>query len=107
MSERIKHINENNFVFLLQFIIIDMSYDNAVIYAINLAVETYIYTEKELFIENYDINNRFKSFKSFITTNELELFHMIVLKSHKLYKNDFQSHIDDELYDIYNKLWLK
>jgi hypothetical protein len=87
-----------------------MSYDNAVIYAINLAVETYIYTEKELFIENYDTNNRFKSFKSFksfITTNEPELFHMIILKSHKLYKTYFQSHIDDELYDIYNKLCLK
>ena len=82
-------------------------YMKAVVYAIENTIHAYNTIERDLFIENFDLDSNLESFSKFdtyIRNHEQDIYYYIVLLAHKTHKDEYNSHVKNELRSIYNEL---
>ena len=71
-------------------------YNDAIAYAIENTIHMYTTIERDLFIENFDLDYNLQHFHAYVMKHEQDIYYYIVLLAHKTHK--------DELRSIYNEL---
>jgi hypothetical protein len=82
----------------------------AVIYAVENSIHNYNTVERDLFIENFDLDSNLESFSKFdtyIRNHEHDIYYMIILFIHKKQKSEYNSYVKEEIRSIYNELKTK
>jgi hypothetical protein len=78
----------------------------AVVYAVENTIRMYNTIERDLFIENFDLDSNLESFSKFdtyIRNHEQDIYYSIVLLTYKNHKDEYNS----KLRSIYNELKTK
>jgi hypothetical protein len=81
-------------------------YMKAVVYAVENTIRMYNTIERDLFIENFDLDSNLESFSKFdtyIRNHEQDIYYSIVLLTYKNHKDEYNS----KLRSIYNELKTK
>ena len=85
-------------------------YNDAIAYAIENTIHMYTTIERDLFIENFDLDynlNTFTAFHAYVMKHEQDIYYSIVLLTYKNHKDEYNSRIKDELRSIYDELKTK
>ena len=85
-------------------------YMKAVVYAVENTIRMYNTIERDLFVENFDLDSNLESFSKFdtyIRNHEQDIYYSIVLLAYTNQNDEYNSRIKDELRSIYNELKTK